>query len=438
MILSITEWRPVTGSIPPTTPEMWESEFSRYRQSPESQKLNPNMTMSEFQRIYWMEWIHRQWARIVGLTFLAPTAYFVARGKVSKKMAMNLAGINVLIASQGAVGWWMVKSGLKDELFAKDAHPRVSQYRLATHLGLAVTTFTAMLWNGLTVLTERRLLINTPASKALDHFNTLRLSKALRPFRVSLLSVLTLTFITAGSGAIVAGLDAGLIYNEFPYMGKGLHPPPEELWNPFYSRYPEPPRPDLVWRNMAENPSLAQLDHRILATGTFFAIHALYFYARRSSAVKRLLSAGTRKALGTTLILIYVQAALGLGTLLYLVPKSLASAHQAGALALLTSGTVAASGVWMPGRIGAVLRRRIAGAGVKVERAKAGLGSSASSTGSGAKGGDTVGGTGVVNGDGVDAARRFTYQPPRQTSVLSARRSKEQKGPERVRHALKA
>ena len=416
---------------------MWNYEFGRYRQSPEFQKLNPNMTMSEFQRIYWMEWIHRQWARVVGLTFLAPTVYFVARGKVSKKMAMNLAGINVLIVSQGTVGWWMVKSGLKDELFAKEAHPRVSQYRLATHLGLAVTTFTAMLWNGLTVLTERRLLVHTPASKALDHFNTLRLSKALRPFRVSLLSALALTFITAGSGAIVAGLDAGLIYNEFPYMGEGLHPPPEELWNPFYSRYPEPPRPDIVWRNMAENPSLAQFDHRVLATGTFLAIHALYFYAKRSSSVKRLLPVGTRTAIGATLVLIYVQAGLGLATLLYLVPKTLASAHQAGALALLSAGTVAASGVWMPGRIGTVLRRRVAGAGVKLEKAKAGLSHSASRAGSAGKGGDAVAGTGFVNSGGVDAARRFTYQPPRQTSRFSNRLSKELKDASRVQSSLR-
>lgn len=356
--LSITEWRPVTGSVPPMDAADWQVEFDKYRASPEFQKLNPNMTLPEFKQIFWMEWGHRLWGRVVGLTTLLPTIYFIARRRVSAPIARNLVLINCLIVCQGFVGWWMVKSGLKDDLFAKNAHPRVSQYRLATHLAMAFTVYTAMVWNGLQILRENALLVKGKPEAASAMLQRLTSSK-LRPFRITLAAVAALVATTVMSGAFVAGLDAGLIYNEFPYMGLGLTPPKSELFDPFYSRQP-PPHSDLVWRNMLENPSLVQLDHRILAVSSFTAIHALWAYARFSPVVRQGLTQGARRALLGTVGLAWVQVSLGLTTLLYLVPTSIASAHQAGAMALLTGFIVLGSRVWTTPRLARLVRQATA------------------------------------------------------------------------------
>ncbi|KAJ0426344.1 cytochrome oxidase assembly protein-domain-containing protein [Aspergillus carlsbadensis] len=350
--LSITEWRPVTGSLPPMNAEDWESEFAKYRASPEFQLLNPNMTLSEFKSIYYMEWIHRLWGRFVGLSFVLPAIYFVARKKVSKPMALRLAGIAGLIGFQGFIGWWMVKSGLKDDLFAPGSHPRVSQYRLTAHLGAAFACYVAMLWNGLAILRSHRLLSDLEAGS-----NILRSLQdpKLKLFRRSVAGLALLVFVTAMSGALVAGLDAGLIYNEFPFMGKGLAPPMEELFDARYSRHED--RSDLWWRNMLENPSTVQLDHRILAMTTFTSIMALWAYTRRSPNMKRFLPPAARKGVHGVVAFAWVQVGLGLSTLLYLVPLPLASAHQAGSLALLTWVLVLGSRIWHPSRTAKLLQQ---------------------------------------------------------------------------------
>ncbi|KAF7719671.1 Heme A synthase [Penicillium ucsense] len=348
--LSITEWRPVTGSLPPMNADDWESEFSKYRASPEFQLLNPNMTLSEFKSIYYMEWIHRLWGRFVGLSFVLPAVYFVARKKVSAPMALRLGGIAGLIGFQGFIGWWMVKSGLKDDLFAPGSHPRVSQYRLTTHLATAFTCYVAMLWNGLAILRSHRLMKDP--SEGLNQLNALR-DPRLAFFRRSVAGLALLVFVTVMSGGLVAGLDAGLIYNEFPYMGKGLTPPSAELWDPRYSRHED--RSDLWWRNMLENPSLVQLDHRILAITTFTSIVALFAYSRRAP-IKRLLPAPARKGMHGVLGFACMQVALGISTLLYLVPTPLASAHQAGSLFLLTWVMILGSRVWHPSRTAKLLQ----------------------------------------------------------------------------------
>ena len=149
--LSITEWRPVTGSLPPRNEQVWEEEFARYKLSPEFKMLNSRMNLEEFKQIYFMEWTHRLWGRMVGITFLLPTAYFIIRRRVSPVMAWRLVGICGLIGFQGFLGWWMVKSGLKDDLLETGQHPRVSQYRLAAHLGTAFIAYLCMLWNGLQI-----------------------------------------------------------------------------------------------------------------------------------------------------------------------------------------------------------------------------------------------------------------------------------------------
>ncbi|OKL56296.1 Electron transfer protein 1, mitochondrial [Talaromyces atroroseus] len=348
--LSITEWKPVTGSLPPMNDEDWESEFAKYRSSPEYKILNPNMNLSEFKSIYYMEWIHRLWGRFVGLSFVVPAIYFVARRKVSKPMALRLAGISGLIGFQGFIGWWMVKSGLKDDLFAPGSHPRVSQYRLTAHLAAAFTCYVAMLWNGLAILRSHRLLAD-PATGT-KTLNALRNPK-LALFRRSVAGLALLVFTTAMSGALVAGLDAGLIYNEFPYMGNGLAPPKSELFDDKYSRQSD--QSDLWWRNMLENPSLVQLDHRILATTTFTAVMALWAYSK-SPAMKKLLPRNVSKGVHGVVAFTLMQVTLGISTLLYLVPTHLASTHQAGSLFLLTWVLVLGNRIWHPSRTAKLLQ----------------------------------------------------------------------------------
>jgi cytochrome c oxidase assembly protein subunit 15 len=343
--LSITEWKPVTGSLPPLDAADWQSEFDKYRLSPEFKLLNPNMTIEEFKQIYYMEWGHRLWGRFVGLSFVIPAIFFVARRKVSANMSLRLLGISGLIGFQGAIGWWMVKSGLKDDLFAPGSHPRVSQYRLTAHLGAAFICYTAMLWNGLSILRDARIL-SAPA-EGLKQLGSLS-SPKLSVFKKSVAGLALLIFTTAMSGGLVAGLDAGLIYNQFPRMGEGFSPPRSELFSKFYSRKED--GSDIWWRNMLENPSMVQLDHRILATTTFTAILSLWAYTRFNSKVRAALPNACRKGMVGVVHLAFVQVLLGISTLIYLVPVPLAAAHQAGSLALLTGVLVLGNRTWVPKR----------------------------------------------------------------------------------------
>jgi heme a synthase len=350
--LSITEWKPVTGSLPPISLADWQSEFDKYRASPEFKLLNSNMELEEFKNIYWMEWIHRLWGRVIGVSFIIPAAYFAVRRKVSAKVGVRLFGIAGLIGLQGFIGWWMVKSGLKDDLFAPGSHPRVSQYRLTAHLGTAFLCYTAMLWNGLSILRDHKLRSNPPSS---INLLTSLSSPELSIFRKSVAGLLLLVFVTVMSGGLVAGLDAGLIYNEFPYMGTGLTPPKSELWDKFYSRKPD--ASDIWWRNMLENPSTVQLDHRILATMTFTAIMALWAYSRFSPKVRAALPKSARSGMTGVVHLVMVQVLLGISTLVYLVPIPLAAAHQATSLALLSSVLVLGNRIWVPRRGLTLLQR---------------------------------------------------------------------------------
>ena len=388
--LSITEWKPVTGSLPPMSEAEWASEFLKYQSSPEFRLLNSRMTLEEFKSIYWMEWIHRIWGRAVGLTFVLPAAYFILRGRVSKPMALRLGGIAGLIGFQGFIGWWMVKSGLKDDLFAPGSHPRVSQYRLTSHLGTAFLCYLAMLWNGLTILHTNRFLA-LPASTAASHLQSLS-RPHLRTLKTTSLALTALLFTTALSGALVAGLDAGLIYNEFPYMGVGLTPPTRELLDPFYSHTP-PPHPDLLWRNMLENPSTVQLDHRILATSSFTSVMALWAYTRYSPAVRKAMTPPMKRGVHGLVGFVWLQVILGISTLIYLVPLPLASAHQAGALALLSMAVVFDRRLYVPrAAVRAWERRGRTAAGL--ERGTRGM------AGLGGGGGGQIGGAGVVQNRG--------------------------------------
>jgi cytochrome c oxidase assembly protein subunit 15 len=300
------------------------------------------MTLEEFKKIYYMEWGHRLWGRFVGVSFVLPAIYFVSRRKVSANMSLRLLGISGLIAFQGALGWYMVKSGLKDDLFAPGSHPRVSQYRLTAHLGAAFVCYTAMLWNGLSILRTNTLLSHP--SRGIGQLNDIS-SKILSPFRKSVAGLAALVFVTAMSGGLVAGLDAGMIYNEFPRMGTGFHPPKSELFDPFYSHRED--QTDLWWRNMLENPSTVQLNHRVLATTTFTAVLGLWAYSRFNPSVRAKLPLSARKGMLGVVHLVLLQVALGISTLIYLVPTPLAAAHQAGSLALLTGVMVLGNRVWV-------------------------------------------------------------------------------------------
>lgn len=348
----------MTGSLPPISDADWDSEFTKYRSSPEFKLLNPNMTLSEFKSIYFMEWTHRIWGRVVGITFLLPSIYFITRRRVSVVMTRRLLGIAGLIGCQGVLGWWMVKSGLKDDLLAPGSHPRVSQYRLTAHLGTAFICYTAMLWNGLSILRAQRLL-NDPAAADIV-IATLRRPE-LRIFRWSVAALAVLVFCTAMSGGLVAGLDAGLIYNEFPYMGAGLTPPRSELFSDFYSHSPE--KNDIWWRNLLENPSLVQLDHRILATTTFSSVMGLWAYTKFSPTMRKLLPAASKRGMHGVVGFVSLQVILGISTLIYLVPLPLASAHQAGSLALLSSVIILGSRSWVPGRASRLVTQRLKTAG---------------------------------------------------------------------------
>jgi len=352
--LSITEWRPVTGSLPPLSEQDWEEEFALYRNSPEFKQLNSRMTREEFEKIYWMEWIHRAWGRFVGMSFVVPAVYFVIRRRMTRRMAVKVLGITGLIGFQGMIGWWMVKSGLKDDLFAPGAHPRVSQYRLTTHLGTAFLCYLAMFWNGISVFKEHSIIKNAQGEEKLL---AMLQNPKLRLFKTSVMALTLLVFVTAMSGGLVAGLDAGSIYNEFPYMGLGLTPPKAELFDPFYSHVSD--RSDLWWRNMLENPSLVQLDHRILATTTFTAIMAFWSYTKFNKNVQAALPLRVKNALSLVVGLVWMQATLGITTLIYLVPLPLASAHQAGALALLTGTVFLGSRIWTPSHLRVLLRNRL-------------------------------------------------------------------------------
>ena len=300
--------------------------------------LNPRMTLEEFKSIYWMEWTHRLWGRLVGVSFVVPLAYFLARRQIARRDMWGILPIGGLIGFQGFLGWWMVKSGLRNELQASGSHPRVSQYRLVAHLGTAFLTYSAMLWAGLKVLDVNAMVRAPRFAHAVlrSHQNATRLR--LRPFKLGVTAVTLLVFCTAMSGGLVAGLDAGLIYNDFPYMGDDRFVPPRsELFSDHYARMSD--RSDLWWRNILENPSLVQLDHRILAGTTFAAVLGLGAYARvtgylRDPFLRRL---RVPMALRAVLGLACLQVTLGITTLMYLVPIPLASAHQAGSLALLTS-----------------------------------------------------------------------------------------------------
>jgi heme a synthase len=316
--LSMTDWR-IQGSLPPMTDAEWAAEFARYQQFPEYQQRR-GMALEEFKFIYWWEYGHRMMGRFIGLAYALPLGYFAARGRIPRAMYPRLATLFALGGTQGLIGWWMVKSGLEmDPQQRKEI--RVSPYRLATHLGMAFTTFTLLVWTGLDCLHPRE-----QAARLAAQLQAARPSPALleqlRRVRGAGLASAALLGTTILSGAFVAGNDAGRAYNTFPKMG--------DDWLPDGLLELEP-----AYRNFFENTATVQLDHRVLALTTAGSIATTLALARRGQ-VWAALPPQTRTALTATAGMAGAQVALGISTLLLYVPIPLAAAHQAGSLVLLS------------------------------------------------------------------------------------------------------
>lgn len=328
--LSIVEWKPITGAKLPTSESEWESEFEKYKQFPEYLKVHIGITLDDFKRIYFMEWFHRNIGRLFGVVYLVPAAYFVARGKVTRAGMAKIGGLGLLLLGQGAMGWYMVASGLEKELGERpDAVPRVSQYRLASHLSLAYLLYSGLSLYGWNVFRANRIARNKISNA--EALRQLQLSPSVVSFRRKITAATLLVGTTCLSGAMVAGLDAGLIYNEFPTMGLGITPPLSELWNKHFARSDDPSSL-AMWRNLTENPATVQLGHRTLAITTFFTLSALWWQGRKMQ-----LPRASRIMLHSMYGLAWLQVALGISTLVDFVPIANASAHQANSVLLLAS-----------------------------------------------------------------------------------------------------
>nr|MBS0020748.1 COX15/CtaA family protein [Gammaproteobacteria bacterium] len=297
--LSMVEWEPISGVLPPRDDAAWEAEFARYRESPEYRKVNVGMTLTEFKTIFWFEYAHRLLGRALGLVFILPLLYFWLRGKIERSLVPKLVLVFIIGGLQGLLGWYMVKSGLID-------NPHVSQYRLAAHLMVAIAVYGYMLWIALGLLGHPR--VPAAASTAVERGALKRLA----------LFVTFLILLTVLSGAFVAGLKAGLAYNTFPKMGDAWIPAGLLALDPLY-------------RNFFENIVTVQFQHRLLATLVLLSVLLFWFLARRQ-AFSPWARFGSHLLLAMTLL----QVGLGIVTLLLYVPIPLAAAHQANALLLFT------------------------------------------------------------------------------------------------------
>ena len=295
--LSIVEWQPIVGTFPPLSQSDWEVVFEKYHQTPQYKKVNQGMSLEEFKGIFWWEYFHRLLGRVIGLAFFIPFVYFVARKGIDRPLGLKLAGIFLLGGLQGAMGWYMVKSGLVD-------NPHVSQYRLTAHLGLAFVIYATMLWVAL------GLLFPASASQGDDRL------RSLRQFSLALTSLI---FIMVLSGGFVAGIRAGLAYNTFPLMNGHFIPPEIFILEPWY-------------RNFFDNMATVQFDHRMIAWMLAFLVPLFWFKSRQLP-----LPASTRLACNLLLAMLAVQISLGIATLLLVVPLPLAAAHQGGAVLLFTA-----------------------------------------------------------------------------------------------------
>lgn len=309
--LSITEWRPVTGTIPPLSAADWAGEFAKYRQTPQYQTLNSGMELAGFKSIYWWEWAHRFLGRMVGVVFAVPFLYFLVRKQLPRQILPGLVVVFLLGALQGAIGWWMVASGLVNRT-------SVAPYRLAVHLTLAFLIFSCLLW----VARSLRPAPREPTIAASVRFGAWAL--------------LVLSFVQVALGALVAGLDAGRGFNTWPLIDGGLVPNTDSLFAM---------RP--LWANVFENPLTAQFDHRM---GAYLLLAVAVWHAVDS----RRTGGGVSRLAYTILGIVLVQAGVGIATLLYGAPPGLSLVHQLLALGVVAHAAMHAHQVGFGARSAAV------------------------------------------------------------------------------------
>jgi len=291
--LSMVDWRPLMGILPPLSDAEWQRVFEMYQQSPEFQKVNSAFGVGDFKSIFWLEYLHRLLGRTIGIVFLVPFVFFFAKGYIRPSEWAKYLLMFILGGMQGLLGWYMVKSGLVDV-------PHVSQYRLTAHLVAAFIIYAYMFWVAMSLLFP-------PAKDASRH-----------PWYGKTLALFVLVSTTVVSGGFVAGLKAGKIYNTFPLMGDHWFPPGLMALEPF-------------WRNFFDNMTTVQFDHRYLAITTF-ALVVVYWLKLRGAD----LPARARPAVNALLHTAVLQVALGITTLLLAVPVILGAAHQGVAMLLFT------------------------------------------------------------------------------------------------------
>lgn len=303
--LSIMEWRPILGAIPPLGEAEWQRVFALYRQIAEYKHVNAGMTLEEFQAIFWWEYFHRLWGRLLAVAFLVPLLWFLARGHLGRADLPRLGGLFLLGGLQGAIGWFMVASGFQDRI-------DVSQYRLVIHLMLAVAIFSLMLWYALDYLDRAEL--RGSQGQAVDLARHARWMNIVIAIEIAL-------------GGLVAGTDAGFLYNDFPRMNGYWLSPDLLTQSPW-------------WINFTENQAMVQFQHRLFSG--FVAIAVISFLVRlRRRDIDRVIR---RRAIALPCALA-AQAFLGMATLMLVVPITLAVLHQLGALVLLASGLVLQHGL---------------------------------------------------------------------------------------------
>ena len=299
--LSITEWRPVSGIMPPRGAAEWDRAYRDYLAIPEARTVHRGISLDQFRQLYWWEWVHRLLARGVGLVLALPYFVLLAQRKIRPEHRRRLLLLPLLAAVQGALGWYMVQSGLTHRV-------DVSPYRLTAHLGLALAIYGVAVWTVLDLRSAAHPIAGrTPAG-----------------LRSGLGAGLALTIVTILSGGFVAGLDAGKIFNTFPSMGGRVVPPGYRMAG-------------VGWRNAFENPVAAQFHHRVLALFTAAALLGLAAAVLRSASPVPL-----RRAASFLAFAIVVQIALGITTLLAAVPVTLGVLHQVAGVGVLTVVLIAA------------------------------------------------------------------------------------------------
>jgi len=311
--LSIMEWAPLMGTLPPMTDAEWHRLFALYKQIPQYSLLNPGLDLGAFQQIFWLEWTHRLWGRLIGGVFLVPLLWLWSAGRIERRLLPRLALLFVLGGLQGAVGWFMVRSGFLPESIA------VSPIRLVIHLAMALLLYVAIVWTGLSVVRPFRL---PPAA-----------GPALRGLAVVCVIMLGATIL---AGGLVAGLHAGSAYNTFPLMDGHLVPTDYAVLQPFL-------------RNLTENIGAVQFDHRVLATLTLSVVLVMAAVGTMGAPPVGL----PRNLAGWLVAVVAGQYCLGVATLLLVVPVSLAIAHQLGAVVLLTLVVIALH--HLTGRLGSAV-----------------------------------------------------------------------------------